>query len=324
MAKEITVKKKKLLTIWLGEFGAEMFFWIPELKRLNFNRNEYEVYCASYRGRMVLYDEICDYFVSVGLSKEEKDYISVGRLNGYWLDEGKKKWGISDEYLEQLKNRKNKYYSIIYGRKVYDRIVKLISPDKILTTNSIEINKYWYSVRNSLGIYEHIKIKQEFVKPFERYVVIYPRGMGDIDSQIFFPIEYWEEITNFLIKKHYKVLYFPSNELDKKTHILNNCIDIKKMQEWNEDNSVEYQTFLVKNADFIIGSETGALHLGVFAPAKHIIAFFQRPKNIKFPWQWKLINENKVIVHDINYNNIGKSEILKMLEEDLDGISRKS
>ena len=87
-----------------------------------------------------------------------------------------------------------------------------------------------------------------------------------------------------------KKVYYNHNSLDKTSHDLKLATDIKKLPGWNPDFSVEHQAYLVQHAEAVIGSETGALHLGVFAPAKKVIGFFEKPENFFFPWVTSLID----------------------------------
>lgn len=319
------MNKKRLLTVWLGEFGAEMFFWVPELKRIKLSKyRDYEWLCASYRGRKVLYNGLCDKFIPIDLCSEEKDNICTGRLNGFWLDEGKEKFGVTDVYMEELKTRKDKLMSIHYGTRIHSGLVERFQPDKVLTSNSIEINKFWDSIRSGLGVYEYIKLDKnfdDFYLPF-KYVVVFPRSRAEIENQISFPEYIWDAIVDSSHRYGYKVLYTSFKMKDKTNYRLENVIDMRDLVGYTEDNSVDYQVAAVRSAEFIVGSETGALHLGIFAPAKNIVAFFQRPENFSFEWQWKLINKDNVFLHKMDYKNLDNYSIKAILENDMMKMSR--
>jgi hypothetical protein len=305
---------KKVLTFWIGEFGFELMGFIPNLKRrLKEEYQGWEIHSASYRGREVMYRGICDNFIPIDLTEKEKKEISVGRLSAFHLNTSY--WPSSRTFKINQLNK---------GKLIYDRIVEdtnyddiILSFDKI-QSRSLSTKK---KIIGGWGIYEHIKcddfpVREEIGND---YIIIFPRGCGGKYDFAYphmtrnFSIEAWETFITLAHKRGVKVLYYHHDEGNKATFNLKGAIKINNLTCFTPDNSVNLQLYLVKTARCMVGYQMGAMHLGIFAPAKFILAYFSGHKWFNFDWQWNLIPKD----HILNLSEKSftpESAILKLVE----------
>jgi len=283
---------KRVVVFWLGEFGRELFGFIPQIKKLK--KEFYEgctFICISYRGREVMYRGVYDEFIPVDLAEEEKNEIDIARMNALFFPSIFPANKVREEKMEQM----------ILAEKIFNRVVeeaKIEFDGVICSANpfgSLVSNK---AVQKGNGIYEHIKsdefdISKDVDKP---YVVIFPRKIGKPDGTKVFAAQTWIEIVRKIKSLGILPLYYYNDVGNKVTYDLTEAKRINDFSCFTKDNSVNLQTYLIKNAEGIIGSQVGALHLGFFAPAKHILGYFYGEHHINYDWQWPLLSKEKVII----------------------------
>jgi hypothetical protein len=303
--------RKKVLTFWIGEFGFEMMGFIPNIKRrLKEEYRGWEVHSISYRGREILYRSICDKFIPIDLTDEDKKDLVVARLSGFNPDITM--WGkAKTQKLMQIKKGVQIYNRIIKNT-VYDDVLFSVSKDKEKTLSGRD------KIFNSWGIYEHLKCNNFSVEKEIRgdYAVIFPRGDGGRGDNASFqnlPKGAWDEVVKLLKNRGITSLYYSHNEGAKATQEPRGAIKINDLSFFTKDNSVDLQTYLIKNARFVLASQVGAVHLAVFAPAKFILCYFDSRKWFDFDWQWKLIDKEKVWVAPLVH--FTPERVVKLLEE---------